>query len=57
MYICQVKSLLDQSSEDSFARKTKRISTNFITKTYVKTRRHGAAHDTRMSIGVEQSPY
>ena len=36
VYICQFKSLLDQSSEDSFARKTKRIDTNFIKKTCVK---------------------
>ena len=57
MYICQVKSYLDQSSEESFARKTNRIGTNFITKTCVKTRRHGAAHDARMSIGAEKSPY
>ena len=57
MYIGQVKSELYQSSEDSFARKTKRMGTNFITKICVKTRRHGAAYDAGMSIGAEKSLY
>ena len=57
MYIGQVKSQLDRSSEYSFAGKTKRMGTNFITKICVKTRRHGAAYGARMSIGAETSPY
>ena len=55
--ISQVKSQLDQSSEDSFPRKTKRIGTNFITKACVKTQHHGAVYDAGMSIGAEKSPY
>ena len=57
MYIGQVKSELDQSSEDSFARKMKRMGTNLSHKKMRKTRRHGAAYVAGMSIGAEKSPY
>ena len=43
--------------EDSFARKTIDMGTNLMTKTCVKTRRHGAAYEAGMYIGAEKSTY
>ena len=50
MHIGQVKSSVKRGQFTH-------MGTNLITKTDVKLRRYGEAHDDQMSISAEKSPY